>query len=99
MRTLPLLLSFLLLDFAVLSTAILFVVSVLVSPKKVRLPVEFLGQGWGFVVVVPNLTHEKAGIFEETTKSILFHQLYLSEEWRLIGTVFYVPCSLLLSSL
>ena len=102
MRTLPLLLSFLLLNLAVLSTAILFVVlvlvSVLVSPKEVRRVIKYLGQEWGFVVVAPNFTHEKAGIFRETAKSILFHQLYLPEEWRLIGPVFYVPQSSLFSS-
>ena len=107
MRTLPLLLSFLLLlDLAVLSTAIIFVVlvlvsalvSVLVSLKEVRRVIKYLGQEWGFVVVAPNFTHEKAGKFRETAKSILFHLLYLPEEWRLIGPVFYVPQPSLFSS-
>ena len=107
MKTLPLLLSFLLLDLAVLSTAILFVFSVLVSIlvsvlvflKKVRRLIKFLGQEWGFVVVVaPNLTHDKARIFGVIANSTLFHQLYLSEEWRLIGPVFYAPRLLLFSS-
>ena len=94
MRTLLPLLSFLLLlNLSVLSRAILFVVSVLVSVlvslKEVGRLIKLLGQEWGFVVgVAPKLTHENVRIFKVIAIGILFHQLYLSEEWRLIGPVF-----------